>query len=35
MKELIGFEPVYIVETSSVVAISAGKGTVAISYLKE
>ncbi len=33
MKTVIGFPPVYIIETSSVVAVGAGQGTVAMSYL--
>jgi hypothetical protein len=32
---LIGFKPVYITETSSIVAIGAGEGAIAISYLLE
>lgn len=35
MTKLIGREPVYITETSSIVAISAGEGAVAVSYLLE
>jgi len=33
MTGIIGFEPAYIMETSSIIAISAGDGAVAISYL--
>lgn len=33
MTKLIGWGPVYITETSSIVAISAGEGAVAVSYL--
>lgn len=33
MTKVIGFPPVYITETSSVVAVGAGEGAIAISYL--
>jgi len=33
IKQLIGFDPVYIVESSSVIALGAGKGAVAIGYM--
>ncbi len=35
MTKVIGFEPVYITQTSSIVAVSAGEGAVAISYLRK
>lgn len=35
MKHIIGYEPDYIMETSSIIAVSAGEGAVAISYLLE
>lgn len=33
MTNIIGFEPEYIMETSAIVAVGAGKGAIAISYL--
>ena len=33
MTHIIGHEPDYIMETSSIIAVSAGEGAVAISYL--
>ncbi len=33
METIIGKPPVYITETSSVIAVSAGEGAVALSYL--
>lgn len=33
MTEIAGFEPVYITETSSIIAINAGEGAIAISYI--
>lgn len=33
MTEIIGFPPAYITETSSIVAVGAGEGAVALSYL--
>ena len=35
MTPIIGFEPSYITETSSIVAVSAGEGAVALSYLQK
>ena len=35
MTGIIGFEPDYLTETSSIIAISAGEGAVAISYLSK
>ena len=35
MKAIIGFEPEYIVETSAIVAIGAGRGAVGFSYILE
>jgi DegV family protein with EDD domain len=35
MTPIIGFEPAYITETSSIVAVSAGEGAVALSYLRK
>lgn len=35
MTDIIGFSPEYITETSTIVAMSAGKGSVAISYILE
>lgn len=35
VKELIGFEPAYVEETSSIVAVGAGSGAVAIAYILE
>ena len=33
IKQLIGLDPVYIVESSSVIALGAGKGAIAIGYM--
>ena len=33
LTHIIGFKPEYIMETSSIIAISAGEGAVAVSYL--
>lgn len=35
MTPIIGFEPAYITETSSIVAVSAGEGAVALSYIRK
>lgn len=35
LKSLIGYDPLYIEETSSIVAVGAGQGAVALSYLLE